>query len=59
MTVPEENRPKTPTTDETLTEPERGERRRAPGRDEPGRGQGATMREALEDAEVTPEDYAG
>ncbi len=55
MTVPEENRPKTRATEEAAGGPERGGRDR--GREEPGRGQGSTMREALEDAEVSPEDY--
>ncbi|ONK11061.1 hypothetical protein [Streptomyces sp. MP131-18] len=55
MTVPEENRPKTRTTDEVLDGPEPDAESR--GQDEPGRGQGSTMREALEDAEVHPEDF--
>ncbi|WP_199806842.1 MULTISPECIES: hypothetical protein [unclassified Streptomyces] len=51
MTVPEENRPKTDTTDEVL------ERRRQENQQEATEGR--TMREALEDADVRPEDYEG
>lgn len=50
MTVPEENRPKTETTDALLDH--RDENRPRP----PG-GTGRTMREALEEAEVHPDDY--
>ncbi|MFF6918503.1 hypothetical protein [Streptomyces sp. NPDC012466] len=50
MTVPEENRPKTETTDELLGHHDE-DRSRAPG------GTGRTMREALEEAEVRPDDY--
>jgi hypothetical protein len=50
MTTPEENRPKTDTTDEVLEQ-----------RDDHGsRAAGATgrtMREALEEAEVRPDDF--
>ncbi|WP_129843426.1 hypothetical protein [Streptomyces sp. RFCAC02] len=56
MTVPEENRPKTDSTDETL-ERRAGERPRTGREGEPGRGGGSTMREALRDADVKPEDY--
>lgn len=52
MTVPEENRPKTDTTDELLgNSPEEGE---APA---PG-GSGRTLREAFEEARVEPDDFA-
>ncbi|GAB3973305.1 hypothetical protein [Streptomyces sparsus] len=51
MTVPEENRPKTQKTEEALgdtaeTEP-----------DTPG-ATGRTMREALEEADVSPDDFS-
>ncbi|MFI7345750.1 hypothetical protein ACIBSR_05700 [Streptomyces sp. NPDC049936] len=51
MSVPEENRPKTDTTEAA---PDRRE-------DEPPRppgGTGRTLREALEEAHVRPDDYA-
>ncbi|MEU1320165.1 hypothetical protein [Streptomyces tibetensis] len=50
MTVPEENRPKTQTTDELLEQHDEN-RTRPPG------GSGRTMREALEEAEVRPDDF--
>ncbi|GGV38877.1 hypothetical protein [Streptomyces griseoflavus] len=50
MTVPEENRPKTRDTDETIEQRE-GQETRAQG------GTGRTMREALEEAEIRPDDY--
>jgi hypothetical protein len=50
MTVPEENRPKTETTDEVLEQQDEN-RSRPPG------ASGRTMREALEEAEVRPGDY--
>ncbi|WP_199807048.1 MULTISPECIES: hypothetical protein [unclassified Streptomyces] len=50
MTVPEENRPKTQTTDEVLEQPEEN-------RSRPSGATGRTMREALEEAEVRPGDY--
>lgn len=50
MTLPEENRPKTETTDELL-EHQDDHRSRPPG------ATGRTMREALEEAEVRPDDY--
>ncbi|MFJ4817454.1 MULTISPECIES: hypothetical protein [Streptomyces] len=50
MTVPEENRPKTETTDELL-EHQDDHRSGQPG------ATGRTMREALEEAEVRPDDY--
>ncbi|MFF8019392.1 hypothetical protein [Streptomyces sp. NPDC007929] len=50
MTVPEENRPKTKTTDDVL-EHQDDNHPRTPG------GTGRTMREALEEAEVRPGDY--
>ncbi|EHN78247.1 hypothetical protein ACWDF1_03020 [Streptomyces coelicoflavus] len=53
MTVPEENRPKTDTTDDVLEQP--------PGRREgeprPPGGTGRTLREALEEAHVRPDDF--
>ncbi|MFL6000224.1 MAG: hypothetical protein ACJ736_39095 [Streptomyces sp.] len=52
MTVPEENRRKTDTTDELLeNSPEEGETP-APG------GSGRTLREAFEEARVEPDDFA-
>ncbi|MEU3957483.1 hypothetical protein AB0F45_35205 [Streptomyces achromogenes] len=51
MTVPEENRPKTTSTDNVIETP--GEKTTA------GRGDGATgrtIREALEEAGISPED---
>jgi hypothetical protein len=50
MTVPEENRPKTRTTDDTVTRPEN-----VP--DEPTEEGGRTMEEALDEANVAPEDF--
>ncbi|GGW94317.1 hypothetical protein GCM10010297_15020 [Streptomyces malachitofuscus] len=50
MTVPEENRPKTRDTDDTIEQREDNETR-AQG------GTGRTMREALEEAEISPDDY--
>ncbi|MCP9994919.1 hypothetical protein LUX34_03275 [Streptomyces werraensis] len=50
MTVPEENRPKTHDTDETLESRREGDAQ-AQG------GTGRTMREALEEAEIKPDDY--
>ncbi|MFG2679799.1 hypothetical protein [Streptomyces sp. NPDC048392] len=52
MTVPEENRPKTDTTDDVLDQRRREE-------DEPPTtgGTGRTMREALEEAHVRPDDF--
>ncbi|WP_298555028.1 hypothetical protein [Streptomyces luteogriseus] len=50
MTVPEESRPKTETTDDLLDHQDEN-RPRPPG------GTGRTMREALEEAEVRPGDY--
>ncbi|BET45737.1 MULTISPECIES: hypothetical protein [Streptomyces] len=54
MTVPEENRPKTDTTDDVL-----GRRRREREEDEPRPpgGTGRTLREALEEAHVRPDDF--
>ncbi|MFF0092385.1 hypothetical protein ACFYSF_20850 [Streptomyces canus] len=52
MTVPEENRRKTDTTDEFLDDsPE------ASGTSTPG-GSGRTLREAFEEARVEPDDFA-
>lgn len=63
MTVPEENRPETRTTDKVVTErsaaeeaapePERG--RNAAAEDEGGLG--SPMREALAEAGIKPEDF--
>ncbi|MEU0245564.1 hypothetical protein ABZ192_14755 [Streptomyces sp. NPDC006235] len=50
MTVPEENRPKTETTDEVLEQQDEN-------RSRPTGASGRTMREALEEAEVRPDDY--
>jgi hypothetical protein len=50
MTVPEENRPKTETTDEVVTD------RKATADTSPG-GTGRTVREAMEEAGVRPEDF--
>ncbi|GHI98916.1 MULTISPECIES: hypothetical protein [Streptomyces] len=50
MTVPEENRPKTDTTDDVL-EQQQDDAPRPPG------GTGRTLREALEEAHVRPDDY--
>ncbi|CAL9342024.1 hypothetical protein SUDANB6_00289 [Streptomyces sp. enrichment culture] len=50
MTVPEENRPKTETTDDVLGRREENESR-------PQGATGRTMREALEEAQVRPDDY--
>ncbi|CAL9361779.1 hypothetical protein [Streptomyces pilosus] len=50
MTVPEENRPKTRDTDE-IVEQREDDGTRARG------GTGRTMREALEEAEIRPDDY--
>ncbi|AIJ17746.1 hypothetical protein ACN6LC_000901 [Streptomyces violaceoruber] len=54
MTVPEENRPKTDTTDDVL-----GRRRREREEDgpRPPGGTGRTLREALEEAHVRPDDF--
>ncbi|MEU4660002.1 hypothetical protein AB0G32_39775 [Streptomyces sp. NPDC023723] len=52
MTVPEENRPKTDTTDEVLERDSReGDAQHQAG------ATGRTMREALEEAHVRPDDY--
>jgi hypothetical protein len=50
MTVPEENRPKTETTDDLLKSREESSPR-APG------GTSRTLREALEEARVRPDDF--
>ncbi|MFD5162971.1 hypothetical protein ACFWMJ_33780 [Streptomyces hawaiiensis] len=50
MTVPEENRPKTRSTDELLEHQDENHSR-------PPGATGRTMREALEEAEVRPGDY--
>ncbi|GGZ84727.1 hypothetical protein ACFOOM_23880 [Streptomyces echinoruber] len=54
MTVPEENRSKTGTTDAFLDDPEGREQREE--RESQG-GTGRTLREALEEAQVRPEDF--
>jgi hypothetical protein len=48
MTVPEESSPKTHTTDDVVAGPDRRE-------DIADRGEGRSMREALEEAGITPE----
>lgn len=53
MTVPEENRPKTQTTDDVL---DQRDKRAEDASRQPG-GTGRTMREALEEAHVRPDDY--
>lgn len=50
MTVPEENRPKTRDTDDTTEQHESDEARMRGGT-------GRTMREALEEARIRPDDY--
>ncbi|MGV9253125.1 hypothetical protein [Streptomyces sp. NPDC003697] len=50
MTVPEENRPKTDTTDEVLE-------KREENQSQDSGATGRTLREALEEAQVRPEDY--
>jgi hypothetical protein len=60
MTVPEENRRKTSTTDDVITRPEKIEdenRKRAEADREAPHASGRTMREAMEEAGVKPEDY--
>ncbi|MEV8592712.1 hypothetical protein [Streptomyces sp. NPDC052012] len=52
MTVPEENRPKTTATDDT-TEQRHAER----NRDQGAGGTSRTLREALEEAQVRPDDF--
>ena len=54
MTVPEENRKKTDTTDEVI-----GEGVGTEASSEPGAATGRTMRQAMEDAGVRSEDYEG
>ncbi|MFM9632354.1 hypothetical protein ACKI10_32575 [Streptomyces galilaeus] len=54
MTVPEENRKKTDTTDEVI-----GEGAGTEASSEPGAATGRTMRQAMEDAGVRSEDYQG
>ncbi|MGW3681741.1 hypothetical protein [Streptomyces prasinus] len=49
MTVPEENRPKTETTDQVVTTPDEQENKRD--------DESKNMREAMEEAGITPEDY--
>ncbi|MER6490970.1 MULTISPECIES: hypothetical protein [Streptomyces] len=52
MTVPEDNRRTTDTTDELLNSPHREGEPPAPG------GSGRTLREAFEEARVEPDDFA-
>ncbi|MEU2185178.1 hypothetical protein [Streptomyces thermolilacinus] len=52
MTVPEENRPKTTSTDEVIESTGTDDRQEQ----QPG-GSGRSMREAMEEAGVKPEDY--
>ncbi|MEU0409545.1 hypothetical protein ACFXPN_07470 [Streptomyces griseorubiginosus] len=52
MTVPEENRRKTGTTDELLHTPRGEGEPPAPG------GSGRTLREAFEEARLEPDDFA-
>ncbi|SDD49477.1 M20 family metallo-hydrolase [Streptomyces prasinopilosus] len=49
MTVPEENRPKTETTDQVVATPDEQENKRD--------DESKNMREAMEEAGITPEDY--
>ncbi|OBQ50505.1 hypothetical protein A4U61_09955 [Streptomyces sp. H-KF8] len=49
MTVPEENRPKTETTDQVVATPDEQENKRG--------DESKNMREAMEEAGITPEDY--
>ncbi|MFE2281612.1 hypothetical protein ACFXAE_31145 [Streptomyces sp. NPDC059454] len=51
MTVPEENRPKTRDTDDTAERRQDDKETRDQG------GTGRTMREALEEAEIGPDDF--
>jgi hypothetical protein len=59
MTVPEENRPKTSTTDDVITRPEKmeDENRNKEESERAPDASGRTMREAMEEAGVKPEDY--
>jgi 3-oxoacyl-(acyl-carrier-protein) synthase len=55
MTVPDENRPKTGKTDDTsVAKPD--EERRSQQKQE-NQGARRSMREALDEADITPEDY--
>ncbi|MCZ0204953.1 hypothetical protein [Streptomyces achromogenes] len=51
MTVPEENRPKTPTTDEVIESPADTRSEEQPG------ASGRSIREAMEEAGITPDDF--
>lgn len=58
MTVPEENRRKTRTTDDVITHPEKIEDESKEKADEQiPDASGRTMREAMEEAGIKPEDY--
>ncbi|MEV6961091.1 hypothetical protein AB0M97_18215 [Streptomyces sp. NPDC051207] len=59
MTVPEENRAKTGATDEVLDgrRDRTGRQERAEDANRPPGGTGRTLREALEEARVRPDDY--
>ncbi|MFR0355031.1 hypothetical protein [Streptomyces sediminimaris] len=56
MTVPEENRPKTTTTDEVVAG-EGNEAAKDTSKDSSPGATGRTVREALEEAGVSPEDF--
>ncbi|MEU3183802.1 hypothetical protein ABZ707_06235 [Streptomyces sp. NPDC006923] len=49
MTVPEENRPWTEPADQVVGEPGEPEKKRA--------GEGRSMRESMQEAGISPEDY--
>jgi hypothetical protein len=52
VTVPEENRPKTTTTDDVIESPAgTGKEEQQPG------ASGRSMREAMEEAGITPDDF--
>ncbi|WP_318204793.1 hypothetical protein [Streptomyces sp. SCL15-4] len=51
MTVPEENRPKTSTTDQVVESADTGDEQQQPG------ASGRSMREAMEEAGITPDDF--
>jgi hypothetical protein len=51
VTVPEENRPKTTTTDKVVEATDTGDEQQQPG------ASGRSMREAMEEAGITPEDF--
>ncbi|MDT0343577.1 hypothetical protein [Streptomyces litchfieldiae] len=57
MTVPEENRRKSKKTDDTVTRPDRF--REAREKDRTEAPESTTMPEALDEADVTPDDFEG